>query len=166
VTGSLEFGGAAPNYYDPSIFMGYFVDGLGDLNVKGTTVTISGTATEFGYSAGGTTITADFTSTQLFLTETASSPTSWTQTFTDPAFAGLSLAPGSTFTGLTFGSTGDVLTISWAGAAASSQPKTYSATFNVVDPPLPEPSGLPFLMAGLAAVIFLARYAKRSGSTA
>src|SRR5581483_697742 len=112
--------------------------------------------------AGGTTITADFTGTQLSLNEISTSPGAWTQTFTDPAFAGVSLAAGNTFTGLTFSSSSDVITIAWAGAAGTAQPKTYSATFDIVDPPLPEPSGLPFLLAGLAAAILFARRATQS----
>ena len=154
VTGVLNFGTGTTNYYDPAVFGGIFVDGLGDLNSAGSTVTISSSGTEFGFSAGGTTITANFTGTQLTITEIASSPSGWTQTFTDPAFAGATLVSNS-FVGLSYPngpSTGDQLVFSWAGAGATSQPTTYSATFNVIDPALPEPSNLNSLVMGLGAI--------------
>lgn len=153
VTGSLTFG-TTTNYYDPSILGGWYVNGPADLNTGGTTVAISATAAEFGYADGASTISANFTGTQLTLTETSTGPAGWTQTFTDPAFAGLSLV-SSSFTGLSYSSSGDTLTFIWGGSPSTSVTTTYSATFNIVDPAVPEASAAGFLMIGMGLVVLL-----------
>jgi hypothetical protein len=155
VTGTLSFPGLTSNFFDPSLYGGMFVPSA-DLNyTQGTMVTISATATEFGYSDGANAITADFTGTQLTLTDATVGSKGWTISFADTSFAGMSLAQPSNFSGLTFNSAGDGLTFTWAGAPNSTQAATYSATFNIVDPPptgVPEPASTLYVLAGLSMV--------------
>lgn len=170
VTGTLSFPGwSSFNFFDPGIFGGalHLVPPSGLNNTQGPTVTISATGTEFAYTDGSNAITADFTGTQLLVTDLSTGSTGWTMTFTDTSFAGLSLNAPSSLSGLTYSSAGDVLTINWAGTASSSQPQPlYSAAFDVVDPPptgsgVPEPGSALYLFAALPAIGFWARSRKR-----
>ena len=77
VTGSLQFSAPPPvgiNYFDPA---NQYVDGPlgtfpgGSLNSSGTTVTISGTAVEFGYKDSDNTDSANFTGSQLTINAAA-----------------------------------------------------------------------------------------------
>ena len=168
VTGTLSFPGwSSFNFFDPGIFGGalHLVPASGLNYTEGPTVTISATGTEFAYTDGSNAITANFTGTQLLVTDLSTGSTGWTMTFTDTSFAGLSLSAPSSLSGLTYSSAGDVLTVSWAGTPSSLQPQPlYSAAFNVVDPPaggVPEPGSALYLFAALPAIGFWARSRKR-----
>ncbi|MBZ5576490.1 MAG: PEP-CTERM sorting domain-containing protein [Acidobacteriia bacterium] len=155
VTGTLTFGGGSTNFYDPA--NGYVP--IGYLNkTQGPTVTV-GAGTEFGFSDGSNTDTADFTGGILTLTDIdLSGAGTWQQTFTDTAFTGATILKTSdTFAnGLTYGLVGDVLTVNWGGASG---PKTFTATFSITPASsgaVPEPSALVLLLVGLGALGFLA----------
>jgi hypothetical protein len=133
VTGSLQFTGSATNFFDPA---NGFVNGLlgtypgGSLNAAGTTVTISGTATEFGFMDTINTDSADFTGTQLTVTDvTRVGSNSATYTFTDTAFNSLSLVSNSFPAGLTYSLSGDTITVNTP--LFSSTAGTFQAVFNV-----------------------------------
>jgi len=120
---------------------------------------------------------SDFSNgTQLVFTDTSlsgsfASNATITLTFTDPAFAGISLV-SSTFLGLTYGIVGDVITINiTAFTAVPSRPASRSwaslrspfltATFNVSTTTTPEPSSFAMLAAGSAFLFWLRR--KKNG---
>ncbi len=83
----------------------------------------------------------------------------WTQTFTDSIFTNFypalvssnypSAAGGQN--GIQFSQTGTTMTFSWLGTGQVSQPTTYTATFNLIDPPpsVPEPPITLLFAAGL-----------------
>ncbi len=139
VTGSAELNFIPINVFDPANGMvppGY-------LNDAGTTVTIEEPAIEFGAQTSTNLFTANFTDTQLIVTDMASAPfggTSFLMSFTDSAFTGLSVTTVSdTYTNGIFADlTGDNLTIIWSGTVVS-QPTTFQAVFDITPSAVPEP---------------------------
>jgi hypothetical protein len=136
VTGVLDFTGYMLNYFDPA-------NGLvpaGFLNTAGTNVTVSSTAVEFGYSDGTTTITADFTGTQLTVTDYPLRTGQFNplqMVFTNSVFTNLSAAADSFPNGGLSGSlSGQVITLQWAGGNLTSN-ENVQAVFNVNPPPSP-----------------------------
>ena len=123
VFGSFTYAGSTQNDYDPSdnsMYECYY----------GDPVPISDSAIEFGFAGGEpVTATADFTDSTLsvfYLADEGSIP--WTQTFTDPLFAGATLTevpgadsfpaggdPTSPGGGLVSSLTGDTISLSWQG---------------------------------------------------
>jgi hypothetical protein len=151
VTGDLNFGGTlTTNWFDPA--NGHVP--AGPLNNAGTTVTI-GAAVEFGYHDGANNITADFTDTTLTVTITSSlsgvDPTKFT--FTDTAFAGLSITePTDTFPGaggLSESLVGDVLTLNYAGDGVNA---TKTAVFDFAAANGGGGGGVPLPLAAFAAI--------------
>ena len=156
VTGTLQFGGSGPNYFDPA---NGFVPGT-TLNTSGITVTISASATEFGYLDTANNDLANFTTTQLIITDAvgASGASSWKMTFTSPAFTGISLV-GSNFSGLTASFANNVITLNWGGTSTTGT--TYTATYDVNTPGAAVPDGgSTALLLGLVlvAVALLTRH--------
>jgi hypothetical protein len=164
VTGSLNLGSPpiAVNYFDP--IHGLVPPGYENSSPHtGSSVTVSGTASEFGYSNGPSTIVADFGSTTLLLSDTTttadSSPLSFT--FTDSAFAGLVLSKtNDTFPvgGLTATLSGTTLTVTTndlSGVAGS-----FNGIFTLMSPSaVPEPSQL--TLVGVAGLLFVGRFLRR-----
>jgi hypothetical protein len=136
VAGALHFQGYPQNFFDP-------VNGnipTGCLNLAGTTVIISSNAVEFGYADVTATITADFTGTQLVVTESPLNTTLYNpiqMVFTDSAFTNLSAASdGFPNGGLAGSLNGGVITLNWAGGDLASG-TSVQAVFRVNPPPLP-----------------------------
>ena len=136
VTGALYFVGYTQNFFDPAngrVPPGY-------LNVTGTTVTISSNAVEFGYADGTVTITADFTSAQLVVTDTPVLTGHYNpiqMVFTNSAFSSLSTVFDSFPSGGMTGSlSGDVITLNWAGGNLTNG-ETLQVVFNVNAPVAP-----------------------------
>jgi hypothetical protein len=163
VTGSVKFGINTRNYFDAS---NSFVPPTGFLNSPpGTpTVTIASPAIEYGFGFGSDTkISADFGANTLTLSEQIPAALLEAQhfTFTDSAFAGLSLTETSdTFShgGVTGTLVGNTLSIEWPGGPiAAPQHVTAVFTFSV-----PEPASLGLL--GIAAVTLTARRPRRPQS--
>lgn len=140
VTGSIMFDGNSTNYFDPAF--GYVPPGY--LNTAGTTVTIAEPAIEYGFLDGANQDTANFTASQLIVTDTVfSGASNWTMTFTDTAFTGASFSKVSdTFTngGVTGILVGDTITLTWAGT--NSADGLLTATFDVATSAVPEPSSI------------------------
>lgn len=155
VTGSLTFTGDPSNYFDP----GYGFTRAGDLNNSGTMVTISESATEFGFDDGAHAITADFSGSRLVVGDLNEMPGTnnnpFQMTFSDPAFNGTQLVLISDNLPLaSYSLNGDVLTLTYAGGPPNAT--NASATFAIVS--TPEPGGLSALtgLTGLA-LLCLAR---------
>lgn len=128
------------------------------MNSAGTTVTISGSAIEFGYKDFANTDSADFTGSQLIVTDISvfgGLYNAWTMTLTDTVFASLSKVSDNFVNGGVTGTlVGDVLTVSWAGGSLDAGTVTLQAVFNVVS--IPEPTTI--ALAGLgAAALMIAR---------
>jgi len=174
VTGDINFGGGSTNLYDPA---NGSVPATGYLNspdsFNSPTVVISSGTPTFGFNDGFNLDVSDFSNgTQLVFTDTSlsgsfASNATITLTFTDPAFAGISLV-SSTFSGLTYGIVGDVITINitafTGGTQSTSQPLVgfatspfLTATFNVSTTTTPEPSSFAMLAAGSAFLFWLRR---------
>jgi hypothetical protein len=136
VTGNLQFDGNPNNYFDPA--NGFVPAGF--LNTAGTTVTIAEPQIEFGYRDGANQDTANFTDSQLVISDQAfgnffDNPVH--MTFTDSSFAGLTLVSSNFPGGISFSLSGNTITFDWGGGPVSAG--TYTAVFNVATP-VPEPS--------------------------
>ena len=131
ITGSISFsGGFASNGYDPA--SGGVPSGYG--NTGSNTVSV-GPGVEFGFQDQYNRDTADFSGSNLVLTDNVLSAgaSSWQQHFvadTPGYFSGISLAASSFMPSLTFSSDANSLTVNWGGEY-STAPATFSATFNL-----------------------------------
>jgi hypothetical protein len=178
VTGSLNSPplSTSPNYFDPATMCGgvsCVPSGYG--NSSGTTVTISSApgpaGIEFAFLQGGgsvgtpgqDSITADFTSSMLTLSENIASgvnPAGFKTVFTDSAFSGLTLTKTSdSFAqgGITATLVGTTLTLT-AGPNCSGSctwSAAQTATFSFTPVPLPAAGWL--LLSGLGALGVFAR---------
>ena len=153
VTGSLQFSGGGPNYFDPAnpiVPAGY-------LNTSGPTVTIADPALEFGHASSAGVQYADFTDSQLLVSNSSFIITidvPWTMSFTSSTsglFQGLSLVSDNFSPGLTYGLTGDTITINWAGGPVT-KGTIFSATFDVRTAAVPEPNSLALAGLGLMSL--------------
>jgi hypothetical protein len=149
VTGVLNFDGNPLNYYDPA---NGFVPATGyqnsASNQDSSTVTIVG-GNEFGFRDGANQDVTSFTSNGFTFTDTSflGAGTNIALRFTDTAFGGVSEL-SSTFSGLTFGISGDVITVD-IPAFTTTPGGVLSASFSVTA--VPEPSTLG--MVGIELVV-------------
>lgn len=161
VNGSLQFNGIPVNYYDSS--NGFVPAGYG--NSGGQPVTI-GAGIEFGFIDGANQDTADFTDTQLFISDAlfglGAAP--WEMSFTSltaGAFGGLSLVSDGFNPGLNYGLLGDTITINWAGTD-SFDVVTYDAVFDITAASgVPEPATWAMMLLGFGAIGFAMRRRNR-----
>jgi hypothetical protein len=156
VIGSLNFTSLTTNYFDPT---NGFVPTMGFGNSDGdVTVTIADPGIEFAASFPANTDTADFTATQLILTDVVNSgsrDTPFAMAFTDSAFVGLGLTTVSdSFVngGTTATLCDDTLTVSWDGGVVS--PGTLQAIYSL-DVATPEPSSWALLLAGVTILVLV-----------
>jgi hypothetical protein len=148
VTGSFVTTFVFSNFFDP--VNGFVTSAY--LNIAGPTVTIAEPAIEFGIADPTNTDTANFSGSQLIVTDNVfSNADPWTMTFTDPAFTSLAKFSDSfTNGGVTGTLVGDTITLTWAGSHTAVG--LLTATFNVAS--IPEPSSFilaAFGMIGLVA---------------
>ena len=148
VNGSLNFNGGGANYFDAA--NGFVPSGYG--NSAGQPVTI-GSATEFGFQDGANTDAADFTDTQLIITDNSvSGGASSTYTFTSltpGAFAGLTLVGSNFAGGFTYGLIGDTITVNFDGFESGGQ---FQTVFSVAAGSVPEPATWAMMLLGFGAV--------------
>ncbi len=159
VNGSLTFDGDPSNYFDP----GYgFVPATGYLNTSGTTVTVSSSAVEFGFDDGSSLISANFSDSQLIITdliETSGPTNSFRMIFTDSAFSLQSLLRVSdSFPLSDYSITGNVISLGYAGSTPNAG-QTLTATFDFINSPEPASLGL----ISVSAIAILALYLIRGG---
>ena len=157
VTGTLQFSGVGNNYFDPA----FGSVPMGTLNNAGITVTISAVATEFGYTAPDNIDLADFTTTQLIVTDAVSGGAGpWKMTFTSSAFTGITLV-SSNFPGLTASFANNTITLNWGGTGSIDSISgiggapgviTYTAIYNVNTPGAVPDGGSTALLLGLMLV--------------
>lgn len=117
--------------------------------------TVVGAGVEYTYVDTANTDTADFTATQLTITDIVNNTANgWEMTFSTPGgFTGLSLVSSNFNPGLTFGLNAGVLVFDWVGTLASGV--TYTAVFDVNNAPaVPEPATLGLLALSLAGLGF------------
>jgi hypothetical protein len=117
VTGDVHFKNYPSNYYDP--LNGFAPVPAGYLNsLPGTyTVTIQDPAIEFGFGDNSNLDTADFTETQLIITDVMQGGSNnWIQTFISPAFRSISKV-SDTFNqgGVNYTLVDNTITLTWAG---------------------------------------------------
>jgi hypothetical protein len=162
VTGALYFGVNPTNYFDPA---NNYVP-AGYLNDMSTTVTISAPAVEFGFADANNTDIVNFSAAQFTVEDVLSSTAGgidspFTMTFTDPAFAGLTLNQVSdSFPngGLSVFLTGTKITATWGGGQVNANDDfTSTSTYQLV----PEPSTWALLGLSAGAVALALRLKRR-----
>jgi hypothetical protein len=136
VGGCLDFAARMQNYFDP--VNGWVPESY--LNFAGTTVAISDDAVEFGFADETAEVSANFTGTQLIITDHLLYDTYYNpfqMLFTNCAVTSLALV-SDTFPsgGITNSLSGSVITLNWAGGDCEGE-STFQAVFDVTVPPGP-----------------------------
>lgn len=136
-------------------------DGALGFNKFSSPSAVIGSGIEFSYSDYYNDDTADFSGSQLTITDHIKlNANGWAMTFAVPAgFSGLSLASSDFSPGLSYKLSDGQIVLDWAGKGSAT---TYTAVFNIdaaglaVDP-VPEPASYAMLLAGLGVVAFARR---------
>ena len=166
VTGVLNFSGLGTNFFDSA--NGFVPSGY--LNSGGaTTVTIGEPALEFGFQAITNRDVANFTDTQLILTDTSffdvigNSAITYRFTSSTPGlFTAVSLASNGYPVTPSLSLVGNVITVSFAFVDFSAPAGDYTTVINISTSAVPEPSTLLLGGAGLAGLIAWRRRSRRA----
>lgn len=155
VTGSLQFDGNPENFFDPA---NGFVPARFD-NSAGLTVPIDGSSIEYGYNDGANRDTVNFTEGRLVIRDRATSGGSLKikLSFTDEAFAGISLVSSTFRKPLQYSIDGDEIDITIPQFARDGR---YRAVFDITSTApaiLPEPGSIGLMGLGLGIVGWASR---------
>jgi hypothetical protein len=157
VDGTMNVSGlGSTNFFDPGL--GSIPAGYGN-STSPLAVTI-GSGTEFGYADGANTDTADFTDSQLILTDISnggSAPITFSFTSTTPGgFAGLSLVSSDFSVPLFYSLVGDTITVGWEESffTPRGQQQTFHATFDIAPGAgaVPEPATWAMMLLGFGGM--------------
>lgn len=148
VTGSLTFSDDTTNYFDPA--NGFVPSGFGN-HSSASQLTIN-SGVEFGFDDGSNRDTANFTKNGLTVKDLCLDGfhclgnSSFNMTFTDPAFASVSLLTNEL--GVTFAFSGDTLTIHYPGEGIADE--DANATFSIgTAAQTPEPGTMALVTTGI-----------------
>src|SRR5262245_40357704 len=135
VSGVLQFNGGGPNFFDQA--NGFVPAGFGNSAPNSPNNVVIGSGTEFGFADGANTDTANFTGSQLILTDISGpgqAPAVFT--FSNTAFAGAAISLQSSNFPVTITETlvGNVLTLS---TPVYNTGGTFVATFNITPAAVP-----------------------------
>jgi PEP-CTERM motif len=153
VTGSLNFDGNPANFFDPA---SGFVPGRFE-NAAGPTVTIDDFAPEFGFNDGANRDIANFTDGRLVIRDRATGGGSQkiTLTFTDDAFAGISLVSSNFRKPIQYDIVGDEIDITIPKFGRNGR---YRAVFDVTTTAsTPEPESLGLIGLGIGVFALASR---------
>lgn len=150
VTGTLRFGIGSTNYFDPA--NGFVPAGCLNSSPGTATVVIGDPAVEFCFQDGANRDVANFGDGSLVITDDVFiNAANWTMTFTSLTaglFTSLSLVTDTFVPGLTYGLSGDTITVQWAGTGS---PAAFRAEFSIgTAASVPEPGTLALFGLGLA----------------
>jgi hypothetical protein len=159
VTGSLNFDGNPANFFDPA---NGFVPARFE-NAAGPTVTIDDFAPEFGFNDGANRDIANFTDGRLVIRDRATGGGSQkiTLTFTDDAFAGISLVSSNFRKPIKYDIVGDEIDITIPKFARDGR---YRAVFDVASTPTstPEPESLGLIGLGIGVIALASRKLRKA----
>lgn len=151
VTGAIYFDGNPDNFFDPN---NGFVPGRFE-NAAGPTVTIDDSLPEFGFNDGANRDISNFFSDgRLVIRDRATGGGSQkiTLTFTDPAFADISLVSSNFRKPITYDIVGDEIDIT---IPKFSRDGRYRAVFDITS--TPEPESIALIGLGLGAIALVSR---------
>jgi hypothetical protein len=151
VSGVLNFGGGATNFYDPA--NGFVPAGFGNSTSPNNVVIGGPFIATFGYQDAANTDNSNFTNTTLTFTDmvtTTDTNASIQLMYTDTAFAGATVSlVSNNFAGITESLVGDVLTLSIPEADVTAG-ESFSATYSIQTAAVPAP------VIGHGLLVFLA----------
>jgi hypothetical protein len=156
VTGGLYFSGGGTNYFDPA--NGFVPAGYGNSGPGNNVNVVISDWGEFGFSDGANFLVANFTHTQLIITDfsTVGNINATTFTFESPSFVGISLDSSSFPSNISASINGDIITVELS--TFSGHTGLFQANWTIsTEQGVPEPGTMVMLGSGLLAAATTAK---------